>query len=350
MTGQIAAHVQRQAVYELVVDGRSIDKAVRPRLHSLSLTERRGTEADELEIVLNDTDGKLGIPPAGATVTLKLGWLDLRDGAAPVLIDKGSFTVDERGHAGTPDRLTIRARSANLTRAFRTRQTRTWSNTTLGAVLDDVAVRNGLQARVAADKASIAVDHLTQDSESDSALLARLGRLHDAVATIKAGRLIFAAIASGQTATGQPIPEARITRSDGDRHTWSSAERENYSGVIAKWRNRSTNTSGEVVIGSSSNAKRLGRTYGSESSARRAAETENTRQDRKGARFSLDLASGRPDLYPDRKLTVTGWKADIDNTGWVITEVTHQLDAAGGLKTALQMEINPKPPSAAGAT
>lgn len=347
MTGQVSGHVQRQAAYELVVDGKSIDGAVKPRLHSLSLTERRGAEADELELVLNDTDGKLAIPPAGATVTLKLGWLDLRDGASPVLIDKGSFTVDERGHGGTPDRLTIRARSANLTRAFRTRQTQTWSNTTLGTVLEDVAVRNGLQARVAADKAAIAVSHLTQDSESDSAFLARLGRLHDAMATVKAGRLLFSPIAAGVTATGQSIPEATITRRDGDRHTWSSAERENYSGVIAKWRSRAKGTSGEVVIGSSSNAKRLGRTYGSEESARRAAQADNTKQERKGAQFSLDLASGRPDLYPDRKLTVSGWKPEIDNSGWVITETRHQLDAGGGLKTSLQMELNPAPPARA---
>lgn len=343
MTNQIAGHVQRQAVYELVVDGASIDAKVKPRLHSLTLTERRGTEADQLELVLNDTDGKLAIPPAGATVTLKLGWLDLRDGASPILIDKGSYIVDERGHGGTPDRLTIRARSADLTRAFRTRQTTTWSNTTLGAVLEDVAVRNGLQARVAADKAAVAVAHITQDSESDSAFLARLGRLHDAMATVKAGRLLFSPIAAGVTATGQPIPEATITRRDGDRHTWSSAERENYSGVTAKWRSRAKGTAGEVTVGSSSNAKRLGRTYGSEASARRAAQADNTKQERKGAQFSLDLASGRPDLYPDRKLTVSGWKPEIDNTGWVITETRHQLDAGGGLKTSLQMELNPAP-------
>lgn len=342
MTGQVSGHVQRQAAYELVVDGKSIDGAVKPRLHSLSLTERRGAEADELELVLNDTDGKLAIPPAGATVTLKLGWLDLRDGASPALIDKGSFTVDERGHGGTPDRLTIRARSANLTRAFRMRQTRTWTNTTLGAVLDDIAVRNGLQARVADDKAAIIVEHLTQDSESDSAFLARLGRIHDALATVKAGRLLFAPIGAGKTTSGQPIPETAITRRDGDRHNWSSAERENYTGVIAKWRSRARGSSGEVVIGSSTNARRLGRTYGSEETARSAAQNENSKQDRKGARFSLDLAVGRPDLYPDRKVTVSGWKPEIDGSAWLITEVRHQLDA-GGLKSSLQMELNPAP-------
>lgn len=342
MTGQSPGHVQRQAVYDLVVDGKPIVAAVRPRLHSLSLTERRGADADELELVLNDTDGKLAIPPAGAVITLKLGWLDLRDGSSPTLIDKGSFTVDERGHGGTPDRLTIRARSADLTRAFRTRQTNTWSNTTLGDVLDQLATRNGLQARVAADKAAIAVAHLTQDSESDSAFLARLGRIHDALATVKAGRLLFAPVAAGQTASGQAIPATTIVRGDGDRHSWSSAERENYTGVIAKWRSRAKGTSGEVVIGSSSNAKRLGRTYGSEETARRAAQNENSKQERKGARFSLDLAAGRPDLYPDRSVTVSGWKPEIDNTAWLITEVRHQLDA-GGLKSALQMELNPGP-------
>lgn len=105
----------------------------------------------------------------------------------------------------------------------------------------------------------------------------------------------------------------------------------------------------ELVIGSSSNAKRLSRTYGSEASARNAAQTEHTKQEGKGAQFTLDLASGRLNLYPDLKLTVSGWKAEIDNSGWGITETRHQLDAGGGLKTSLQMELNPAPPARAAA-
>lgn len=342
-----SGYVHRRAAYELTIDGVSITPTVRPRLMSLSLTEKRGADADTLEIVLNDADGRVEIPPAKAVITLKLGWIDLVEGATAQLVEKGRFTVDDRGHDGSPDRLTIRAKSADLTRSFRNRRSHTWENTTLGAVLQDVAGRNGLQAAVAAAKSSIAVTHLAQIRESDSAFLARLGRLHDAVATVKDRRLLFAPIGGGLSAgTGQTIPPATITRRDGDRHSWKAAERGNYSGVVVEWHDRTTGQRSEVTIGSADNAKRLGRVYGSEAAARRAGESHQSRQDRGKATFGLDLAIARPDLYPDRGVTVSGWKPEIDSSAWLIAECQHSIDAAGGMKTVLQMELGPASGSA----
>ena len=119
---------------------------VRPRLISLRLSEKRGGEADQLDLVLDDADGKLAIPKRGATIRLQLGW---KQGASvtPGLIDKGRFTVDETEWSGPPDQVTIRARSADLTEAFRTRRERTWKNTTLGAVAKDVEVAGSTEAR-----------------------------------------------------------------------------------------------------------------------------------------------------------------------------------------------------------
>lgn len=346
MTDPAAAYVHRKAAYDLVIDGASISPTVDPRLISLSLTERRGSDADELEIVLNDADGKLAIPAKGAQIILQLGWQDLVAGGSRQLIDKGTFTVDERTHEGTPDRLCIRARSADLTRAFRARRTETWQNTTLGQVLTDIASRHGWQPAIAADKAAVAVDHISQGRESDSAFLARLGRMHDALATVKAGRLLFAAIASGQTAGGTPIPPATLTRASGDRHRWQEAERNSASGVTADWHDRSTGQRRSVTVGSQENAIRLGRTYATETDARRAAETRKAQQERKAASFSLELAQGRPDLYPERQLTVSGWKPPIDRDDWLIVEVRHQLDAGGGLKTSLLLEVMGSPAAA----
>lgn len=337
------SHVHRQAAYALVVDGRSIEGEIRPRLLSLSLTEKRGTDADELEIVLSDHDGQLAIPPAGATITLRLGWRDLIDGAAPVLFDKGTFKVAERSHSGTPDQLTIRARSADLGRPFRARRVETWSETTLGAVLRDIAARNGLTAAVSDDMAAIEITHLNQARESDAALLSRLGRLHDAVATVKAERLVFAAIGSDQTPSGETIPPARLTRRDGDRHRWKAAERESYSGVTAEWHDRSTGQRRTVTAGAEDNAQRLGRTFATEAAAQRAAEAQRKRQDRKGAEFGLDLAAGRPDLYPGRRLQVEGFKPEINAADWLIVQSRHQLDGSGGLRTTLDMELGGRP-------
>lgn len=328
----------RAAVFRLSVAGKDISTTVRPLLISLSLTEKRGSDADELDLVLDDSNGQLQIPPKGAVIMLALGWRELGSDAEPVLIDKGRFIVDETCHSGAPDRLTIRAKSADLTRGFRARREQSWSNTTLGAVLTEVAGRNGLQPSVAGALSSVALAHLAQGRESDAALITRLGRDHDAVATVKAGRLLFSPIGAGVTPGGLEIPPATITRRSGDGHSWKTAERGSYSGVTAEWQDRQGGRRQEVVAGTKDNARRLGRIYASAKSAKSAVDAEFARLNRGKAEFSINLAIGRPDLYPERKLTVAGFKAEIDSTAWLITEVRHSLDN-NGLRSSLQLEL-----------
>lgn len=56
------------------------------------------------------------------------------------------------------------------------------------------------------------------------------------------------------------------------------------------------------------------------------------------ASFSITLAIGRPELFPDLPATVSGFKPAIDNTDWILTRVTHTL-SDNGLGTALELEI-----------
>ncbi|WP_226941135.1 phage tail protein I [Janthinobacterium violaceinigrum] len=46
---------------------------VSPRLINLTLTLCRGDESDQLDISLDDSDGKLALPPRGAQIALALG-------------------------------------------------------------------------------------------------------------------------------------------------------------------------------------------------------------------------------------------------------------------------------------
>ncbi len=332
------AYIHRKPAWSLTVDGQVIDDTVNPRLISIALTEKRGADADELEISLTDHDGELQIPRRGAEIALSIGWLDLGENRSPVLVDKGRFKVDEVSHSGAPDVLSIRARSADLTRAFRNRRSRSWKQTTLGEILGEVAGRNGLQLACSDDMASVEIPHLAQSRESDAAFLARLGRVHDAVATVKAGRLIFMACDSGVSPSGQQLGAATITRADGDKHSWKQSERGAYSGVVAEWHDRAGAERKKAVAGSEENAKQLSRVYASEAAAVRAAEKEHQRLQRGKAEFSLNLARGRPDLFPEKRLTVSGFKPEIDSADWLITEARHSITASGFV-TAVQMEL-----------
>jgi len=198
--------------WRVVLDGKDLTDRLAPRLLDLSLTESRGDEADQVDLRVHDHDGMLALPRRGVTLQVAIGF----EGSG--LFDKGTFNVDDVEHSGSPDIITIRARSADLTGAVRRRRERSWHDTTLGDILGAIAGEHSLRPAIAADLASIAVPHLDQANESDINLLTRLGRRFDAVATVKAGALIFAPIGAGTTASGQPLPGVQITRASGDQH------------------------------------------------------------------------------------------------------------------------------------
>jgi len=327
--------------WRVVVAGTDVTGTMRPRLISLRLTEKRGSEADQLDIVLDDSDGRLALPQDGAEIELQLGWA--RGGEVQIgLVDKGRFKVDSINHSGPPDALTIRARAVDFTSKISTRRNRSWHDTTLGAIVRDIANANGLTPRVEGKIASIAVQALSQSRESDVAFLRRLGKEHDALATIKRGFLVFAPIGSGQTASGKDLPAAIISRRHGDRHDFGIEARESTSAVNAEWHDRKEAKKKKVTVGSGAGAERtLTRVYSTEAAAKKAAEAEASRSKRAPRKLSLGLALARVDLYPEQKVTAAGFKAEIDATKWLLAEVEHSLDANGGFTSRLQLELAP---------
>ena len=331
------AHVSNIADYRVTLGDIDLTDKLRPRLVSLSLTEKRGGEADQLEIVIDDADGRMALPKAGALLSVQLGWRQGSD-VTPGLIDKGSFTVDEIEHGGPPDVISIRAHSADFTGKLRIRREKAWKDTTLGAVIRDIAGRNGLTPHVSAELAARPLASVTQGRESDMALMRRLGREHDAVATVKRGSLIFAAIGAGVTASGKPLPTIEIQRRSGDRHSYRIEKREEAAGVTAAWHDRKGAKARTVTAGEADGAKRLARTYATKAEAERAAKAERSRIDRAPVKMSFDLALGRADVHPEQRAKVSGFKAEIDAGKWLIAEVAHRLTERG-FTTSLQMEV-----------
>ncbi len=318
--------------FRLAVDGLDIAQIISPRLMSLELTDNRGVEADQLSITLSDHDGLLTIPPKGAVVRLWLGWSDTG------LVDKGTYTVDETEHSGAPDVLSIRARSADLRKGLKTKRERSWSNTTLGDVLGDIAIGNGLTATIAGALDGLPILQLDQANESDANLISRLGEEFDAVASVKAGCLLCLPAGGGKTASGMDLPHITLTRADGDQHRYLQADRDSYNGVRAYYYDVNSAKKQEAIAGGGDNLKDLRHTYSDQQSALRAARAEFRRLQRGSATLSYTLAMGRPDLIPELTYTLQGVKAEIDEIIWYGGNVQHSLTADGGYTVSLELE------------
>src|SRR5690606_34285039 len=66
----------RYAIYKITLGGQDMTHKIKPRFMGLTLTECRGGEADQLDLTLDDADGKLAIPPKGEKIELQIGWSD----------------------------------------------------------------------------------------------------------------------------------------------------------------------------------------------------------------------------------------------------------------------------------
>jgi len=339
MSEAAAAGKMPVAAWRVTLDGKDLTETMAPRLISLSLSEKRGDEADQLDIVMHDADGLLEIPKSGAVLRVSMGW-EQGTGLPIGLIDKGSFKVDEASWSGPPDQVTVRARSADLTDSFRVRKERSFVGKTVKDIVNAIAGDNGLKPQIDAALGAKVIPALGAGAKSDAALLRLLGKRFDAVATVKAGALIFAPIGKGMTAKGTPLPTETLERRASERLEYSRVERDQHDGVEATWHDKASGERKAVKSGhkGKGKAKRLRKTYASETDARHAADAENGRITRAKAKCTYDLAYGRPDIFPERPVKLEGVKAEIAGHSWIVAECTHSMDGQGALKSTLSLE------------
>ncbi|HCN9813638.1 TPA: phage late control D family protein [Escherichia coli] len=332
--------------------GGKVLKELSERVISIGLTDNRGFEADQLTLELDDSTGDIALPGRGVELSLWLGW------TGEALVFKGVYTVDEVTHAGPPDRITVTARSADFREEFNVKREVSWHDVTVERVVSAIASRYDLKAQISDMLMNIEIDHADQTQESDISFLTRMAEMLGAIATVKNGSLLFIVPGGGFTASGKPIPSIEITRSSGDRHRFRIADRDAYTGVRAYWldlnfgkkkkvsvrrrastkkADKSSSREGDYIEGADGNVFIMRKTFQNEDAARRAAAAKWQQLQRGTAEFSISLARGRAELYPEMHATVTGFKPDIDVQDWIISKVQHDVDS-NGFTTQLNLE------------
>lgn len=365
VSGKNARHLTPAA--ELTIDGKRFGTQAMSRIISISLTDKRGFEADELTIELDDHDGTIAIPKTGSKITLKLGYKETG------LVEKGEYLVSEFTASGSPDRLSITARAADLAEALAEQVEKSWHKQTLYQIIEAIAKKHKYAYIISKDYQNTKIDHIDQTNESDASFMSRLAEQYDAIATVKNGKLLFIPAGESQTASGQPILPTTITRASGDSHSFTYSSSNSYQAVRAYYTDKKTGQKKEVIVnkdnaypnkkttqqtktvkGKTFKAKKkendnqkvntegqkiktLRHLYATESGAWSGARGAFKKIQRGVAEFSITLAVGRPDLYPETPAVVKGFKPEIDAEAWLITEVSHKIDS-GGYTAGIQFE------------
>jgi phage protein D len=92
------------------------------------------------------------------------------------------------------------------------------------------------------------------------------------------------------------------------------------------------------MAGEADNVLELTTIYATKAQAMRAAQAKWDKLQRGVAEFSISLAIGRADLFPETPVVVKGFKRVIDEQAWIISRVVHNLNG-NGYTTGLELEV-----------
>lgn len=329
----------KKPVVQLTADNKPLSAELYRRLISLTVTDNKALEADELNITLDDSDGAVALPKRGVTLTVALGYVG--EGLQPM----GSFVVDGVEWGGTPDTLTIKAKSADFKGTLKGQRSQSYHNQTLGQIAKTVANRHNLTLKIKPNLASLNLGHIDQTDESDINLLTRLCYTYGAVVNIKNGCLLIFTANDNTSVSGKPLSIRTITRQAGDSYRFSIDDRtSDVDNVEASYSDKKQAKKKTVATGTKKTAtgkkrrtRKLKGTFKDKKTAKAAATAAAKRIKDNGAKFSLNLAYGYPALTTESPIKLQGFKAEIDKLAWTLDKATHNYTKGGGLTTSVEL-------------
>lgn len=336
--------MNRTPLIRLTADNKPLNDEIMARIISLSVTDNKAKEADELSLTLDDHDGALELPKRGVVLQCWLGYADQAGSDSTGMVNMGSFVVDSSSWSGTPDVINVKATSADFKSTLKAGRSQSYHDTTLGNIAKEVATRQSLELAITANLSSIRLPHVDQTDESDIHLLTRLCHQHGATVAIKQGKLLIYEASSNQSLSGQPLTLTTITRQTGDQFRFSIEDRQSdYGKVEASYHNKSkakreTVASGAVGSeGRSAATKKLKGTYTSKDEATAAAIAEAKRIKKTQAKFSITCAYAYPAISTESPIKLKGFKPQIDSLNWTVDKAVHTYSKNNGLNTQLEL-------------
>ena len=181
-----AAHPVTLPGVVLKYEQKDITADIKPYLMSVSYTDYLGGQSDELQIEVEDVDGRWlrsWYPDQGDSLSLEIG--DQFTG----MVKMGSFELAEIEYQHPPSVVRLKALATGVTRSNRTLKPKVYRDTTLAKIVRQVAAR--LKLSVTGTAADIKIDHVTQYQERDVEFLARLAREYGHTFKIVNRTLVF---------------------------------------------------------------------------------------------------------------------------------------------------------------
>ncbi|MEX2155120.1 MAG: contractile injection system protein, VgrG/Pvc8 family [Gemmatimonadaceae bacterium] len=321
-----------QAVaWRVAIDGKDVTRDITPMVTSVSYSDRIHGEVDDVELVVEDSQGRWRgdwYPTKGDKLELWIGH------AGEALLPCGQFQIDELEPAGPPSTLTMRAVAAGIIPALRTKRSKAYEEQSLRAIAESIAARH--QYRLVGTIEDIRVERMTQREETDLSFLTRVAEAYGYVFTVRGDQLIFYSVVQLEDAD----TVATIRRTDVTEYRFKDKAHQLYRACTVMYEDAKTKqtikrtaTAEGIVSGDVKKITdfRAENVQQADAHARAQLRQLNSRE----TTGTLALP-GNPRLVSGTNATLVGW-AKLDGK-YTVEEAVHRATRQTGYVTALEVK------------
>ena len=305
-------------VFRVEIDGVDKTREIWKYMESLDYSDAEDGESDTVTISVANCPA-FAIPARGAALRLWLGW---KESGMKYF---GSFTVDEVGGDLKAAKMTITAKSADVTGAstVKDRKDREWENVSLADLAAKIAAKHGCKAKVSVD---VYYQYQAQTNESDIAFLRRLSKEAGATLSVKDNTFVIIPYGEALRSTGE-IDCAEVS---GGR--WTLQEREKYSSVKAVWWDKDKATQQSITSGSGEPAYVIKKRFATAAEARTAVNNHIKKLGK--AELTMDLTiPGNPAIVTGAEITCKNFSPEALNGKYLVKSAAQSVSKTGGWTT-----------------
>ncbi|MCL1861779.1 MAG: contractile injection system protein, VgrG/Pvc8 family [Proteobacteria bacterium] len=329
------AAVPRPA-FRLIYGQKNITNDLMPYVISVTYSDYLTGQSDEIEVELEDTDGRwIGswYPGKGDALTLKVGYDN------EPLLACGTFEIDEVEFSDSPSTVSIRGLGSWPGKPVRTRNSMGFEKTTLAAIAQHVAKRNGFT--LTGKIRHIPIDRATQYGENDVAFLSKLADEYGYAFKVSGKRLVFTEVAAllasdpAKYFVPQDLTNIRIT--DKINFVYKDAEVKHHDPKKKSLVVVGVKADGQIgEVGKSTSSDTLKTTARASDKA-----TAQIKGESKLKKANLEQTTGTITV-PGSPSLVAGLMIGIDGFGrldgkYLVQSARHRLDRSSGYTTELEI-------------
>lgn len=312
--------------FKITADKKDVTALIAERLISINITDETGLVSDTCEILLDNRDEKLEIPPRGAVLEVLLGYED------KPLTKMGSYIVDDVEVSAPPSQMRITGKASNtldknLSKKIKAPKSKSWHGYTLVGIITAIANNNNFKAAIDEYFKQIYISHLDQTDESDISFLNSLAQSYGAFTKLSLGRLLFFRRGTSISESGKELPTVKLSSKEISDWKLRVSDMEKFGKVIAKWHNFATGKEEDVFAGQGDPPYTMRYKFVSADRALEAAKAKLA-EFKRGAENLNFSTSGNPKLSAENKIIITDIKY-LKNKNWIITSVNHSVSDQG---------------------